>query len=152
MSDANLQLIEQFYDAFGERDGAAMSACYAPHAHFSDPVFTDLNGAEVGAMWRMLTGASTDLRVELLERDADGDSGTAHWRAYYTFSQSDRPVVNDVRATLQKIVDPEIHIDIINLGLMADFYDVALRDFGLLLAALTLARLAAAFEPARRAA
>ena len=41
---------------------------------------------------------------------------------------------------------------IINLGLMADFYDVALRDFGLLLAALTLARLAAAFEPARRAA
>lgn len=34
---------------------------------------------------------------------------------------------------------------IANLLLMADFYDVALRDFGLLLAALTLARLAAAF-------
>ena len=41
---------------------------------------------------------------------------------------------------------------IVNLCLMADFYDVALRDFGLLLAALTLARLAAAFEPARHAA
>ena len=41
---------------------------------------------------------------------------------------------------------------IVNLGLMADFYDVALRDFGLLLAALTLARLTAAFEPARQAA
>ena len=41
---------------------------------------------------------------------------------------------------------------IVNLGLMADFYDVALRDFGLLLAALTLARLATAFEPARRTA
>jgi hypothetical protein len=38
---------------------------------------------------------------------------------------------------------------IINLLLMADYYDVALRDFGLLLAALTLARLAAVF-PARR--
>jgi hypothetical protein len=38
---------------------------------------------------------------------------------------------------------------IINLLLMADYYDIALRDFGLLLAALTLARLAAAF-PARR--
>ena len=34
---------------------------------------------------------------------------------------------------------------IVNLLLMADFYDVALRDFGLLLAALTLARLATAF-------
>lgn len=35
---------------------------------------------------------------------------------------------------------------IANLLLQADFYDVALRDFGLLLAALTLARLATAFE------
>ena len=34
---------------------------------------------------------------------------------------------------------------IVNLLLMADFYDVALRDFGLLLGALTLARLATAF-------
>jgi hypothetical protein len=40
---------------------------------------------------------------------------------------------------------------ITNLLLQADFYDVALRDFGLLLAALTLARLATAFErPASR--
>ena len=35
---------------------------------------------------------------------------------------------------------------ITNLLLQADFYDVALRDFGLLLGALTLARLATAFE------
>jgi hypothetical protein len=39
---------------------------------------------------------------------------------------------------------------IVNLLLMADYYDVALRDFGLLLGALTLARLATAFEPGRR--
>ena len=40
---------------------------------------------------------------------------------------------------------------ITNLLLQADFYDVALRDFGLLLAALTLARLASAFDrPANR--
>jgi hypothetical protein len=38
---------------------------------------------------------------------------------------------------------------ITNLLLMADYFDVALRDFGLMLAALTLARLAAAF-PVRR--
>ena len=35
---------------------------------------------------------------------------------------------------------------ITNLLLQADFYDIALRDFGLLLAALTLARLATAFD------
>jgi hypothetical protein len=35
---------------------------------------------------------------------------------------------------------------IVNLLLQADSYDIALRDFGLLLAALTLARLATAFD------
>jgi hypothetical protein len=39
---------------------------------------------------------------------------------------------------------------IVNLLLMASYYDVALRDFGLLLAALTLARLATVFPSARR--
>jgi hypothetical protein len=34
---------------------------------------------------------------------------------------------------------------IVNLLLQGDYYDIALRDFGLLLAALALARLAAAF-------
>ncbi|WP_019873287.1 hypothetical protein [Sporichthya polymorpha] len=36
---------------------------------------------------------------------------------------------------------------IVNLLVVNDFYDVALRDFGLLLAALTLARLAAKYDP-----
>ena len=35
---------------------------------------------------------------------------------------------------------------IVNLLLIGDFYDIALRDFGLLLGALSLARLAAAFD------
>jgi hypothetical protein len=40
---------------------------------------------------------------------------------------------------------------IFNLLLMADYYDIALRDFGLLLAALTLARLATAFPSRHQA-
>src|SRR5215211_1151921 len=40
---------------------------------------------------------------------------------------------------------------ITNLLLLGDHYDVALRDFGLLLAALALARLATAFQPAHHA-
>jgi hypothetical protein len=35
---------------------------------------------------------------------------------------------------------------IVNLLLQADFYDIALRDFGLLLGAIALARLATAFD------
>jgi hypothetical protein len=38
---------------------------------------------------------------------------------------------------------------IVNLLLMADYYDIALRDFGLLLAALTLARLSVVFDRGR---
>lgn len=39
---------------------------------------------------------------------------------------------------------------ITNLLMMGDYYDIALRDFGLLLAALTLARLAVAVPTGRR--
>src|SRR3954454_11257007 len=94
-------LIQRFYAAFNEKDGDTMAACYAPDAHFHDPVFGDLNGAEPGAMWRMLTGRAKDLSVELADHSADGETGTAHWIAHYTFAQTGRPVVNDIHATFR---------------------------------------------------
>ncbi len=39
---------------------------------------------------------------------------------------------------------------IVNLVTLPGFYDIALRDFGLLVAAVALARLAARYQPARR--
>jgi SnoaL-like domain len=78
-----------------------MAACYAPEARFSDPVFPDLKGQEPGAMWRMLTGRADDLKIELLEHEADDDRGSARWIADYTFTQTGRPVTNDVRATFR---------------------------------------------------
>jgi len=101
MAAPNEGLIERFYEAFAHRDGVAMQACYTPDVTFSDPVFRDLKGPEAGAMWRMLTGRSNDLRVELLEHEADGVRGSAHWRAHYTYTPTGRPVVNDVRATFR---------------------------------------------------
>jgi ketosteroid isomerase-like protein len=92
------QLLERLYEAFDRRDGGAMAACYAPDARFNDPVFGDLTGEEAGAMWRMLTGRAADLRVDLLEHQADDSSGSAHWVARYTFTQTGRAVVNDVHA------------------------------------------------------
>jgi ketosteroid isomerase-like protein len=97
VSHSNEELIERFYEAFAGRDGATMAACYAPGARFSDPVFTGLRGNEPGAMWQMLTTRATDLEVKLVEREAAGERGSAHWLADYTFSTG-RRVHNDVRA------------------------------------------------------
>jgi ketosteroid isomerase-like protein len=101
MATPNEELIDGFYASFGRRDGGAMAACYTPDATFSDPVFQGLKGDEPGAMWRMLTARADDLRVELVEREAGDERGTAHWIAHYTFSQTGRPVTNDVRATFR---------------------------------------------------
>lgn len=98
-AEANKLLIERFYEAFGQKDGHGMSTCYASDVHFSDPVFTDLRGPRAEAMWQMLTEAPGELRIELLEHKADDATGSAHWRAHYVFSQTGRPVVNDVQAS-----------------------------------------------------
>jgi ketosteroid isomerase-like protein len=111
-AEDNRATIERLYEAFGQCNGAAMTACYAPGAHFRDPAFGDLEGEEVGAMWRMLTGRATDLEIELQEHEAGEESGSAHWIARYTFSTG-RPVVNDVHARFRFASDSRIadHVD-----------------------------------------
>ncbi len=99
MAAANAELIERLYGALDGHDGDAMAACYATDARFRDPAFGELHGPEVGAMWRMLTSRAEDLDVELHEHEADERSGSAHWIARYTFTQTGRHVTNDVRAT-----------------------------------------------------
>ena len=104
----NAKVIEQLYAAMNRKDGEGMAKLYAPDGRFRDPAFGELTGAEVGDMWRMLTGRASDLEVELVEHEAEGDRGSAHWIATYTFSTG-RPVVNDIHATFRfrdgKIVD-----------------------------------------------
>lgn len=96
---ANAELIERFYSAFARRDPETMAACYIPDAHFSDPVFVDLRGAEVPAMWQMLCERGTDLEVTHSEVEANGDRGSAHWEARYTFSATGRHVHNVIEAS-----------------------------------------------------
>jgi ketosteroid isomerase-like protein len=90
---ANAALIERFYAAFARRDAAAMAACYAPDAHFTDPVF-DLAGPEVGAMWSMLCARAKDLTLEWRDVRANEATGSAHWEPRYTFSATGRAVHN----------------------------------------------------------
>lgn len=101
MSDRhpNVQLIETFYRAFQALDADAMCACYADHIQFSDPVFTDLKGADAGNMWRMLCSRAQDFSLTFDGVEANDQSGKAHWVATYVFSQTGRTIVNDIQAS-----------------------------------------------------
>ena len=97
----NAAAIERFYRAFDACDAAAMNELYAPEATFSDPAFGKLDGAQVRAMWTMLTGQATDLSVTARDVTADDTTGSAHRTARYTFTATGRPVVNEVDATFR---------------------------------------------------
>jgi ketosteroid isomerase-like protein len=101
MSTPENATIERFYAAFAAGDGDAMASCYSSDVRFSDPVFPDLRGERAGDMWRMLTSAPGEVKIELLEHEGADGSGRAHWRATYTFTQTGRPVVNDIQATFR---------------------------------------------------
>jgi hypothetical protein len=98
--DPNIALLQKFYLAFSHRDHAAMAACYHPEAHFTDEVF-DLHGWRIGAMWRMLCTRGADLRVEFGNLRADGQRGSAHWEAWYSFSLTRRRVHNVIDAQFE---------------------------------------------------
>jgi ketosteroid isomerase-like protein len=91
-------LIERFYAAFAARDHATMAACYHEDARFSDPVFPDLRGWKIGAMWRMLCERATDLEITPSNMSAESDRGKAHWDARYTYSATGRKVLNRIDA------------------------------------------------------
>ena len=94
---AHEELVTRFYHALARRDGDAMAACYHPEVHFRDEVF-DLHGERASAMWRMLCARGRDLDVVATGIRADDARGVAHWRAEYTFSQTDRAVRNEIDA------------------------------------------------------
>ena len=64
-------------------------------------MFTDLRGGRAGAMWRMLTDTPGDLPDRAARARGRRHSGSAHWRAHYTFTQTGRPVVNDIQASFR---------------------------------------------------
>ncbi len=103
MANKNEALIKRFYDAFAALDAETMEACYAPDAHFEDPVFTLDGRTQVGSMWRMLAEAvkakGRDVwKLEASAIQADANSGTAHWEPHYRFSATGRMVHNIVDA------------------------------------------------------
>jgi len=94
----NKERINKFYTAFQKKDYKTMQDCYANNATFSDPVFENLNAAEVRAMWQMLITRATDLALEFKNVAADETSGRAEWMATYTFTSTGNKVVNKIKA------------------------------------------------------
>lgn len=91
-----MHVLDRFYSAFAQRDHAAMGACYHAGARFSDPVFPNLDEAQVRAMWRMLLTSGTDLRITYEVLQAGSAQGKVRWEAWYTFSRTGRKVHNVV--------------------------------------------------------
>lgn len=97
----NEQTIAKFYKSFQQRDFRSMGECYHDDATFSDPAFSLKSGLEVRKMWEMLCTTGKDLVVEFRDISAHGNSGAAHWEAYYTFSKTGNKVHNIIDATFE---------------------------------------------------
>jgi ketosteroid isomerase-like protein len=94
-------LIHKLYTAFQKSDGATMAECYHPQATFTDPAFVNLQGAEVGAMWKMLTSRAKDFSMKYSQVEANTDTGSAYWEANYIFSSTGRKVLNKIHSSFR---------------------------------------------------
>jgi ketosteroid isomerase-like protein len=113
----NAEIINRFYTAFQQKDYQGMNACYSDDIVFSDPAFGLLRGEEARYMWEMLCKNAKDFNlvfsdIELL----DAEYATCKWTATYTFSQTGRKVVNNIKAFM-KLKDGKIieHSDAFSL-------------------------------------
>jgi len=80
-----------------------MLECYDEDIVFYDPIFGDLKGEKVRAMWEMLLSGAKDLQFNFssVEVDDDGGYGSCHWVAAYTFSGTGRRVLNKGKAFIK---------------------------------------------------
>jgi hypothetical protein len=99
----SVELLTGFYEAFSRRDAEGMASAYADDVRFSDPVFPDLRGTRAKDMWRMLCERGKDLEITFRDVKSDGNAGSAHWEADYTFSVTGNRVHNviDARFTFE---------------------------------------------------
>jgi len=97
MSDHKSSLL-RFYTAFQQKDYETMASLYHPEARFKDAAFDLNSGVEAAAMWKMLITAGKDLRIEFRDVHAEGNKGSVHWEAWYTFSKTGRKVHNVIEA------------------------------------------------------
>lgn len=100
--NANEETLIKFYTAFANADAETMCECYHAHIQFRDPVFGLLKGNDVCDMWKMLLKKNKGkIKIEFSDVKATEYIGSAQWIATYTFSQTNRKVVNVIKAQFQ---------------------------------------------------
>lgn len=92
----DVEIIREFYRAFGRRDADAMMRCYHPEIAFRDPVFGELAFPQLKDMWTMLCVRGKDLVIELVRCQAQAGEGGADWEAKYTFQKTGKFVHNKI--------------------------------------------------------
>ena len=95
----NEKILHEFYKAFADADAKKMSTLYADSVRFHDPAFGALAGRDVSKMWSMLLANSKGkLKIEYFDVQADEYKGSASCIATYTFSKTNRKVVNKIHS------------------------------------------------------
>lgn len=93
------EIIQSFYTAFANGDAETMVSHYHKDVVFKDPAFGELKGDEARYMWKMLIERSKgNLKINFSAVDAYDHSGSANWKAEYTFSPTGRKVINKISA------------------------------------------------------
>lgn len=93
------EIIKSFYTAFANGDAETMISHYHEDVVFTDPAFGELKGDEARYMWKMLIERSKgNLDINFSAVDVYDHSGSANWRAEYTFSPTGRKVINRISA------------------------------------------------------
>lgn len=94
-----------------------MASCYHDEIVFDDPAFGTLKGDDAKNMWRMLVERSKgQLHIEFSDVEANGNTGSANWRAEYPYGPKKRKVVNHITASFEFKEGMIVrHTDVFNL-------------------------------------
>lgn len=80
-----LATADAFYAAFAARDSATMSSLYAPNVRFHDPLFGNLHGNQVMAMWNAISPAANPYHVKPSAASNPKDLGGGRYQVHVTW-------------------------------------------------------------------
>ncbi|HEV2355002.1 MAG TPA: nuclear transport factor 2 family protein [Puia sp.] len=92
------RLINEFYGNLQARNWKGMTQLYHPDIFFYDPVFGNLEGPQVSAMWEMLLSGATELDLQFSDVKGGDGYASCRWTATYPFPPTGRKVTNHGRA------------------------------------------------------
>jgi limonene-1,2-epoxide hydrolase len=114
------ELLEHFYHCLKTKNAEGMISFYHDDIEFTDPAFGTLKGIEAKSMWHMLISKGKNLEIDYSNISADAEKGKGHWTATYTFSKTNRNVINKIMSSFE-FKDEKIirHTDTFDLQIWA---------------------------------